>query len=119
MTGGEPFLLAEIGEILAACTTAAPTTVLTNGMLLAGRRLESLRALPRERLALQISLDSPTPEPNDRHRGKGTWVRACSDRRTRQIDEDRHDGEFAAPAHSRFWHEFEVRDAACDVCKPP
>ena len=33
MTGGEPFLLADIGGILNACTTAAPTTVLTNGML--------------------------------------------------------------------------------------
>jgi hypothetical protein len=33
VTGGEPFLLANIGEILAACAAAAPTTVLTNGML--------------------------------------------------------------------------------------
>ena len=76
VTGGEPFLLADIGEILKACAAAAPTTVLTNGMLLAGRRLESLRALPRERLTLQISIDSPTPERHDRHRGKGSWARA-------------------------------------------
>jgi hypothetical protein len=27
-------------------------------------------------VTLQISLDSPTPERHDRHRGKGTWVRA-------------------------------------------
>src|SRR6516164_8327656 len=45
VTGGEPFLLAEIGDILAACAAAAPTTVLTNGMLLVGRRLETLRLL--------------------------------------------------------------------------
>ena len=76
VTGGEPFLLADIGEILAACAAAAPTTVLTNGMLLAGRRLEMLRALPRDRVTLQISLDSPTPERHDRHRGKGTCARA-------------------------------------------
>ena len=76
VTGGEPFLLEDIGEILAACAAAAPTTVLTNGMLLKGRRLERLRALPRERLTLQISLDSATPERHDRHRGKGTWARA-------------------------------------------
>src|SRR5215468_167063 len=76
VTGGEPFLLADIGEILAACSAAAPTTVLTNGMLLVGRRLETLRALPRERLTLQISVDSPTPERHDRHRGKGSWARA-------------------------------------------
>ena len=76
VTGGEPFLLSDIGEILAACAAAAPTTVLTNGMLFAGPRLETLRALPRSRLTLQISLDSPTPERHDRHRGVGTWTRA-------------------------------------------
>ena len=48
-----------------ACTAAAPTTLLTNGMLFAGRRLETLRSLPRERVTLQISLDSPTPERHD------------------------------------------------------
>jgi hypothetical protein len=46
VTGGEPFLLEEIGDILLSCAVAAPTTVLTNGMLFAGRRVESLRALP-------------------------------------------------------------------------
>jgi pyruvate-formate lyase-activating enzyme len=76
VTGGEPFLLPDIGEILAACAAAAPTTVLTNGMLFVGRRLENLRSLARERVTLQISLDSPTPERHDRHRGKGTWARA-------------------------------------------
>jgi len=76
ITGGEPFLLPDIGEILTACAETAPTTVLTNGMLFAGRRLESLRSLPRERVTLQISVDSPTPGRHDRHRGKGTWARA-------------------------------------------
>src|SRR5216683_3916926 len=75
VTGGEPFILPNIGEILAACAEAAPTTVLTNGMLFAGSRLETLRSLPRERVTLQISLDSPTPERHDSHRGKGTWAR--------------------------------------------
>ena len=64
-------MLPDIGEILAACAAAAPTTVLTNGMLFAGTRLETLRALPRERVTLQISLDSPTPERHDSHRGQG------------------------------------------------
>jgi MoaA/NifB/PqqE/SkfB family radical SAM enzyme len=76
VTGGEPFMLPDIGEILAACAAAAPTTVLTNGMLFAGSRLETLRSLPRERITFQISLDSPTPERHDSHRGKGTWARA-------------------------------------------
>jgi uncharacterized radical SAM superfamily Fe-S cluster-containing enzyme len=75
VTGGEPFLLEDIGAILLASAAAAPTTVLTNGMLFTGRRLESLRALPRDRVVLQISLDSATPERHDLHRGPGTWAR--------------------------------------------
>ena len=75
VTGGEPFLLEDIGQILLACAATAPTTVLTNGMLFTGRREESLRALPCDRIVLQISLDSPTPELHDLHRGPGTWMR--------------------------------------------
>ena len=75
VTGGEPFLLDDIDQILLACAAAAPTTVLTNGMLFTGRRLESLQELPRDRIVLQISLDSATPERHDLHRGPGTWLR--------------------------------------------
>src|SRR2546423_3674850 len=75
VTGGEPFLLEDIGDILASCAAAAPTTVLTNGMLFTGRRAESLRALCRDRIVLQISLDSATPDRHDLHRGAGTWAR--------------------------------------------
>ena len=75
VTGGEPFLLEDIAEILIACAAAAPTTVLTNGMLLTGRRAESLRALPCDRIVLQISLDSATSDLHDLHRGPGTWAR--------------------------------------------
>jgi MoaA/NifB/PqqE/SkfB family radical SAM enzyme len=75
VTGGEPFLLEDIGDILAACASAAPTTVLTNGMLFAGGRVESLRDLPRDRVVLQISLDSASPGLHDLHRGPGSWAR--------------------------------------------
>jgi pyruvate-formate lyase-activating enzyme len=75
VTGGEPFLLEDIGEMLTCCAAAAPTTVLTNGMLFTGRRTESLRALPRDRIMLQISLDSATPDRHDLRRGPGTWAR--------------------------------------------
>ena len=75
VTGGEPFLLEDIGDILFSCAAVAPTTVLTNGMLFSGRRAESLRALPRDRIVLQISVDSATPELHDLHRGPGTWAR--------------------------------------------
>jgi molybdenum cofactor biosynthesis enzyme MoaA len=50
--------------------------VLTNGMLFTGRRYEALRALPRDRVTLQISLDSATPDLHDRNRGAGAWARA-------------------------------------------
>ena len=73
VTGGEPFLLEDIGEILVACAEAAPTTVLTNGIL--WRRANTLRALPRDRIVLQISLDSATPDRHDLHRGRGAWAR--------------------------------------------
>ena len=75
VTGGEPFLLEDIGEILACCAASAPTTVLTNGMLFAGRRAASLQSLPRDRVVLQISLDSAIPDRHDLHRGPGTWAR--------------------------------------------
>jgi len=75
VTGGEPFLLEDIDEILLCCAAAAPTTVLTNGMLFTGRRAKTLRVLPRDRIVLQISLDSATPDRHDLHRGTGTWAR--------------------------------------------
>jgi organic radical activating enzyme len=76
LTGGEPFLLPGIGDIMAACAAAAPTTVLTNGMLLKGRRLEVLRRQSQHRVTLQVSIDSATAERHDRHRGAGSWARA-------------------------------------------
>jgi len=78
VTGGEPMLLPDIGEVLAACCAALPTTLLTNGMLFTGSRLERLRSLPRDRLVLQISVDSPTPDLHDLHRGRGSWTKAMS-----------------------------------------
>ena len=76
VTGGEPMLLADIALVLAVCSSAAPTTLLTNGLLFKGPALEAMRGLDRERVVLQISLDSPTPPLHDLHRGAGTWTRA-------------------------------------------
>ena len=45
LTGGEPFVLPDIGELVEVCARALPTTLLTNGMLFRGRRLESLRSM--------------------------------------------------------------------------
>jgi pyruvate-formate lyase-activating enzyme len=82
LTGGEPFLLWELADIVAICTAALPTTLLTNGMLLRGRRLDMLRAMPRDRLTLQVSIDSATRDRHDAHRGAGSWARAVDGVRT-------------------------------------
>ncbi|MEP6462608.1 MAG: radical SAM protein [Frankiaceae bacterium] len=76
LTGGEPFLHADIAEIVEACTRAAPTVLLTNAMLFRGSRLRRLDAMPRDGLLLQVSIDSPTPDVHDAHRGAGSWQRA-------------------------------------------
>jgi len=86
LTGGEPFLLADLDELVAACTAALPTTLLTNAMLLRGRRLDMLRRMDRDRLVLQISLDSSTPDLHDRHRGARSWERAVAGVRIAQAE---------------------------------
>jgi organic radical activating enzyme/TusA-related sulfurtransferase len=116
VTGGEPFMLPDIGEIITVCAAVAPVTVLTNGMLFAGRHLETLHALPRERVTFQISLDSPTPDRHDAHRGEGSWDRAWKGiqlartegfrvRLAATVSSDAEAEEF-----SRFLHAHHVRD---------
>jgi len=76
-TGGEPFILDDIYEMLAYSAWRLKTTVLTNAMLLRGPRLEKLisvtEAVPKENLIVQVSLDGGRPEDHDAYRGKGTW----------------------------------------------
>jgi organic radical activating enzyme/TusA-related sulfurtransferase len=76
LTGGEPLLLADIAEALAACARAAPTTLLTNGILLQRERLRALERLDRTRVSFQISVDSSDPRLHDAHRGAGSWNKA-------------------------------------------
>ena len=78
LTGGEPFLLPDIGAIVRSCAALLPTTVLTNGMVFSGRGLRELESIPRDNVALQISLDSSTPELHDSHRGQGSWAKAVA-----------------------------------------
>ena len=74
-TGGEPFLLNEIFDMLAYSSQCLKTTVLTNAMLFHGRRLESLRAIQNDNLLLQVSLDGSCAEQHDPYRGKGSWAK--------------------------------------------
>lgn len=75
LTGGEPFLLDDIYDMLSHAASRMRTTVLTNGMLLKGRRLEQLRAVAHPNLVVQISLDGARPEHHDPYRGRGSWAR--------------------------------------------
>jgi MoaA/NifB/PqqE/SkfB family radical SAM enzyme len=75
-TGGEPFLLPEIYDMLAYSSARMETTVLTNAMLLHGTRLEKLVALANDRLIVQVSLDGGCAEDHDAYRGTGSWARA-------------------------------------------
>src|SRR5579859_7525173 len=67
LTGGEPFILHDIFSMLAyGLERMHHVTVLSNGILLKGNRLEQLAALPhRERLTIQISLDGSRADLHD------------------------------------------------------
>lgn len=75
LTGGEPFMHPELGELVDAAA-GLERTILTNAMIFGrGRRRELLESLDRS-VTLQVSLDSATPELHDRQRGAGSWARA-------------------------------------------
>ena len=61
-TGGEPFILDDIYDMLAYSSIRVKTSVLTNAMLLRRRRLERLLDVANENLVVQVSLDGGAPE---------------------------------------------------------
>jgi pyruvate-formate lyase-activating enzyme/predicted phosphodiesterase len=75
MTGGEPFLHPDITDLLDHASTQLPTVVLTNAMLLRGRRAARLGDLADRKLTVQTSLDGATAATHDGHRGKGSFQR--------------------------------------------
>ena len=68
VTGGEPFLLPDLPEVLAELARILPVLVLTNATLFTGRVLARLRPLAELPVTLQISLDSAEPDLNDEFR---------------------------------------------------
>lgn len=79
VTGGEPFLHPELDQLVAAGSALVPVTILTNAMVFGrGRRREMLESLDRDRVTLQISLDSVGPELHDRQRGTGSHAKALA-----------------------------------------
>jgi MoaA/NifB/PqqE/SkfB family radical SAM enzyme len=75
-TGGEPFLLKDIYDMLAYSSARVKTTVLTNVMILRGSRLQKLMAIDNDNLIVQASLDGGRPEEHDAYRGQGAWAKA-------------------------------------------
>ncbi len=77
-TGGEPFILDDIYDMLAYSSARLKTTVLTNAMLLKGTRLERLTAIKNEHLSVQVSLDGARAEQHDAYRGAGSWIKTIA-----------------------------------------
>ncbi len=82
-TGGEPFLLNDIYEMLDYSARRVKTSVLTNAMLLGQKlpgsertRLDRLVEINQPNLIVQVSLDGGRPEHHDAYRGAGTWAKA-------------------------------------------
>ena len=74
-TGGEPFILDDIYDMLAYASARLKTTVLTNVMLLSNSRLERLCAIQNDNLIVQVSLDGARPDQHDAYRGAGSWLK--------------------------------------------
>ncbi|MFQ5950162.1 MAG: radical SAM protein, partial [Nitrospiria bacterium] len=76
ITGGEPFLRADIFDLIDRILSPSAQTeliILTNAIPFRGEKLKRLAGYDPNRLKLQISLDGPTAAVNDPIRGKGSF----------------------------------------------
>jgi MoaA/NifB/PqqE/SkfB family radical SAM enzyme len=69
ITGGEPFLVPDMPQLLLELSQVLPVLVLTNGTLFSRALLERMEVLRDADVTLQISLDHAEPEANDVMRG--------------------------------------------------
>jgi MoaA/NifB/PqqE/SkfB family radical SAM enzyme len=69
VTGGEPFLLPYLPELLVELAAVLPLVCLSNGTMFTRDRLERLRPLAELPAQIQVSLDRPDPDANDAMRG--------------------------------------------------
>lgn len=69
ITGGEPFILPYLTDLVGELAHTLPIVVLTNGTLFASRRLAALASWTGLPIRVQISLDRPDPVANDAMRG--------------------------------------------------
>lgn len=75
VTGGELFMLRDAAETLAEIASILPTVALTNATLFTDRLLTRLEPLAGLDIALQISLDSDSPDRNDAFRGPENFAK--------------------------------------------
>jgi len=78
ITGGEPFLLDWMPELLVELAEILPVIVLSNATLFTGRRLTALEPLAGLPIHIQISLDSAEPQVNDEMRGPGNFAKVVA-----------------------------------------
>ena len=69
VTGGEPFILDYMPELVGELADELPVIVLSNATLFNERRLREVEPLADKPVHVQISLDSPDPIQNDEMRG--------------------------------------------------
>lgn len=75
VTGGEPFLVPGMAELLARLARILPVVALSNATLFTGPRLEDAAQLSGLPAAIQVSLDRPDADANDAERGPGNFAK--------------------------------------------
>ena len=78
VTGGEPFLIREMPELLGELARRLPVVVLSNATLFTERLLTRMRRLAGKRVSVQVSLDSAEPDVNDEMRGPRNFEKAVA-----------------------------------------
>ena len=69
VTGGEPFLIRDMPELLGELARRLPVLVLSNATLFSEKLLARMRRLAGAPVTVQVSLDSAEPDVNDEMRG--------------------------------------------------
>lgn len=107
ITGGEPFLLPYMVDLLKDLAAIGPTVVISNGTVFGPKRFARATELAGHDVAIQISLDAPEPDLNDEMRGAenfakvsdvvprlveaGVKVRIATTVEPDRLDEDQHE----------------------------
>ena len=78
VTGGEPFLLPDLPELLAELARILPVVVLSNATLFTDSLLARMRPLAELPVTLQVSLDSAEPDRNDEFRAPRNFAKVVA-----------------------------------------